>query len=223
MAICKTCGTKYSKWTTPVSAAGICSACFEAELTKDRDTDPQENASTVRIASITDAEKPIVPIRLRSFIPRGRSKVVFALVMACYCVTLAHFVSTWTYVAHLQSPPRPFYLRSTGISHIFSLLIFAPLIESLILVGVFELVRRARAPAVAQVFVAALFISETHVWPWWPHAVVVLPGFCIQAASYFYWRERAPWKEAFWVLVSIHVLSNVIPALNTFGYVTRHA
>ena len=201
----------------------MCSACFEAEVSKERDTDRQEDVSAVPIASVTDAEKPIVPIRLRSFIPRSHPKVVFALVMACYSVTLAHLVSAWAYVAHLQSPPRAFYLRSTGISHVVELLIFAPLFESLILVAVFELVRRARAPAVAQVFVAALFISETHVWPWWPHAVVVLPGFCIQAASYFYWRQRASWKEAFWVLVSIHVLSNAIPALNTLGHAMRHA
>ena len=222
MAICKTCGTKYSKWTAPVSAGGKCSACFDAELSKERDVDPQENVSAVSIAPITDAEKHLAPIRLPSFIPRSRSKVVFALVMACYSVTLGRFVSAWAYVAHVRSPPRAFYLRG-GASDVVSLLVFAPLIESLILVGVFELVRRARAPAVVQVFIAALFISEMHVWPWWPHAVIVLPGFCIQAASYLYWRERAPWKDAFWVLVSIHALSNVVPALNYVGYATRHA
>ena len=43
----------------------------------------------VPISSITDAEKPIVAIRLRSFMPRSRSKVVFAFVMACYSVALA--------------------------------------------------------------------------------------------------------------------------------------
>ena len=84
MAICKTCGTKYSKWTAPVSAEGKCSACFDAELSKERDVDPQENVSAVPMAPITDAEKHVAPIRLRSFIPRSRSKVVFALVMACY-------------------------------------------------------------------------------------------------------------------------------------------
>jgi hypothetical protein len=72
-----------------------------------------------------------------------------------------------------------------------------PILESLILVGVFELVRRARAPVVVQVFVAALFISELHVWPWWPHAVIVLPSFCIQTASLLYWRRRGLWKDAF--------------------------
>ena len=45
MAICKTCGTKYSKWTTPVSAKGVCATCFEAELSKERNVyaEPQEN------------------------------------------------------------------------------------------------------------------------------------------------------------------------------------
>ena len=222
VAICKTCGTKYSKWTTPVSAGGMCSVCFEAELSKERNADSQENVSAVPIAPITDAQKHVATIRLRSFIPRSRSKVVFALVMACYSVALGRFVSAWAYVAHVRSPPREFYLRG-GASDVVSLLVFAPLIESLILVGVFELVRRVRAPAVVQVFIAALFISEMHVWQWWPHAVIVLPAFCIQAASYLYWRERGPWKNAFWVSVSIHALSNVVPALNSVGYATRHA
>lgn len=199
----------------------MCADCFEADLSKERDADPQESVPAEPISPVTETGRPITPIRLRSFIPRTRSKIVFALVMACYSVALAHFVSAWAYVAHVRSPPRPFYLR--GGSHIISLLIIAPLIESLILVGVFELVRRARAPKVAQVFIAALFISETHVWPWWPHAAIVLPGFCIQAASYLYWREHTSWKDAFWVLVLIHSLSNVIPALNTLGYAMRHA
>jgi hypothetical protein len=142
----------------------MCSVCFEAELSKERNADSQENVSAVPIAPITDAEKHVAPIRLRSFIPRSRSKVVFALVMACYSVTLGRFVSAWAYVAHVRSPPRAFYLRGSA-SDVVSLLVFAPLIESLILVGVFELVRRARAPAVVQVFIAALFISEMHVWP----------------------------------------------------------
>jgi hypothetical protein len=199
----------------------VCATCFEAELIKERnaDAEPQEKVLAT-ISPATEVEGRITPIRLSSFIPRTRSKVLFALVMACYSVTLVSFVSAWAYVAHVRSPPRVFYLRGT---HVISLLIIAPLIESLILVGVFELVRRARAPAIAQVFIAALFISEMHVWPWWPHAVIVLPGFCIQAASYLYWRERAPWKDAFWVLVSIHALSNVVPALNSIGYTTRHA
>src|SRR3954468_14556592 len=36
MSVCKTCGKKYSKWTTPVSARGICRECFESKLARER-------------------------------------------------------------------------------------------------------------------------------------------------------------------------------------------
>jgi hypothetical protein len=100
--------------------------------------------------------------------------------------------------------------------------VFAPVVESFVLIAVFELVRRAHAPAVIQIASSALCISVAHVWPWWPHAVIVLPSFCIQAASYHYWR-RVSWKDAFWVLVSIHALNNVIPTLSAIGRAMRHA
>jgi hypothetical protein len=196
----------------------MCSACFEAELSNERDAYSQENVSA---APITEPEKHTAPIRLRSFIPRGRSKVVFALVMGSYSVVLGSFLATWAQVAGLRSPPRAFYIH--GIAYdVLGPVVLGPVVESLFLVGVFELVRRARAPEVAQVFVAALFMSALHVRPWWPHAIIVLPSFCIQSASYLYWRKRAPWKDAFWILVSIHALNNVIPALSAFAYATHH-
>lgn len=222
MAICKTCGAKYSKWTTPVSAHGICGRCFEAELSNDREAEQQKDLTPTPLAPETPAAKPLVPVSWRSFLPRSRSKIVFVLVMGCYSVSLGYLMSAWAYLAHVRRPPRAFYLRG-GAQDIIGLLVFAPLIESLVLVGVFELVRRVRAPVVAQVIVAALLISALHAARWWPHAVIVLPSFCIQTAAYLYWRERGPWKNAFWVLVSIHALHNLIPALHSLGYAMRHA
>ena len=169
---------------------------------------------------IAPTEKRYVPIRITSFIPRTRSKLVFALVMGCYCIAAGSFVSTWASVAGVRRPPRSFYLTGDA-SDVFGALVFAPIVESLILVGVFELLRRVRAPSWVQVVASALFISELHVLPWWPHAVIVLPSFLIQAASYFYWR-RTSWKEAFWVLVSIHYLNNVIPTVSAVGRAMRH-
>jgi hypothetical protein len=222
VAICKICGQKYSRWITPVSAHGVCGDCFEVELSNERKADQQkEDVSTAPMAQETPARKPMVAIRWNSFLPRSRSKVVFALVMGCYCITVGSFMSIWTWVARLPRPPRAFYLRG-DVSDILGLLIFGPLIESLILVGVFELVRRVRAPDWIQVVASALFISELHVWPWWPHAFIVLPGFLIESASYLYWR-RASWREAYWVLVCIHSLNNVIPALSAVGRAIRHA
>jgi len=217
MAFCKTCGKKYSKWTTPVSARGVCDDCFESELNSGREAQAKESVSA---AKIPPTEKRHAPIRIRSFIPRTRSKVVFALVMSCYCIAAGLFVSTGASVAGVRRPPRSFYFTGDA-ADVFGGLVFAPIVESLMLVGVFELLRRLRAPDWVQVVASALFISELHVWGWWPHAVIVLPPFLIQAASYLYWRRRS-WKEAFWVLVSIHALNNVIPILSAVGRAMRH-
>jgi hypothetical protein len=52
--------------------------------------------------------------------------------------------------------------------------------------------------------------------------VIVLPAFCIQAASYLYWRSDS-WKTAFWVVASIHALDNFIPAVTAIGRAIQHA
>lgn len=118
-------------------------------------------------------------------------------------------------------PPPSFYLRGDP-ADIVSLLVTAPLFESLVSIGVFELLRRFHAPERVQIFVTALFISGLHAPKWWPHAVIVLPTFCIQTASYLYWR-RTSWKTAFWVVALIHALDNILPALSAFAaYTSRH-
>jgi hypothetical protein len=221
MAICKTCGKKYSKLATPVSARGICDDCFEVELRGEREVALREDVPPAPMPQQTVPERRMIPIRLTSFLPRSRSKLVFALVMGCYCIAVGSFMSTWTWAARLPRPPRAFYLRGDA-SDVLGVLVFGPLIESLILVGVFELVRRVRAPDWVQVLTSALFISELHVWPWWPHAFIVLPGFLIESASYLYWR-RSSWKEAYWVIVCIHAVTNLIPALTAIGRAMRHA
>jgi hypothetical protein len=148
--------------------------------------------------------------------------VVFVLTMGCYSIAVASFMSGWTRVAGLTNPPPIFYsdARNDPLGYVFWILTFGPIIESLILVAVFELARRAHAPVAIQIFIAALFISELHVYPWWPHGVIVLPGFCIEAASYYYWRRKS-WKDAYWVVVFIHALNNVIPALSAIRYAIR--
>ncbi len=84
--------------------------------------------------------------------------------MGCYCIAVGSFVSTWASVARLPRPPRAFYLRGDA-PDVLALLVFGPVIESLMLVGVFELLRRVHTPEWIQVLTSALFISELHVWP----------------------------------------------------------
>lgn len=88
--------------------------------------------------------------------------------MSCYCVTVSYFIVNWARVAHITNPPPLFYSALRNDPIVFELVLFAPLTESVLLVGVFELVRRAHAPTGVQILTAALFISELHVWPWWP-------------------------------------------------------
>ena len=161
-------------------------------------------------------------LRIQSFLPRTRSKTVFVLVMAAYSTTLDYFLAACRRAAHVPGPPPPFYASATQhpLGYIADLLILAPVIESFILIAIVELVRRFHAPTIVQALTAALFVSELHVFGWWPHALIVLPGFCIDAASYLYWR-RISWRVAFVVIASIHALSNVIPATTAIGALFR--
>ena len=203
-----------------MGARGVCRECFFDELARD-DVVRIEHVTPVPETQEIVPQQRMVPIGLTSFLPRSRSKIVFALVVGCYCIAVGSFMATLAWVAGVSSPPRAFYLRG-NTSNVIGALVFAPLVESLMLVGMFELVRRLRGPARVQIVASALFISGLHVWPWWPHAFIVLPSFLIQAASYLYWR-RASWKEAFWVMVCIHAINNVIPTLGAVGRAMRHA
>jgi hypothetical protein len=160
-------------------------------------------------------------LHFKSFVPRTRSKAVFVMVMACYCVAITGFVSTWRYVAHVKSPTRAFYLHG-DTSDVVYVLAVAPMIESFVLAGAIELIRKIRGPVVLQVLLAAVLVSLAHAWPWWPHAAIVLPAFCIQAACYLYWRGTS-WKIGYWLVVAIHSLSNLTPALSIIGRASRHA
>jgi hypothetical protein len=51
------CGKKYSKWTTPVSARGVCRECFEAELSGEREVAPPEDVSPAPMAQETVPER----------------------------------------------------------------------------------------------------------------------------------------------------------------------
>ena len=143
--------------------------------------------------------------------------------MGCYCFTIGAFISACVSAAGFWPGSESLYPNSGGDPpDLLVSLILGPVIESLMLAGVFELLRRIRTFDWVQVFTSAVLVSGMHFWPWWPHAIIVLPGFLIQAASYLYWRQTS-WKAAFSVLVSIHVLANVVPAITAISRVVREA
>jgi len=57
MSVCKTCGTKYSKWITPVSARGVCGDCFEAELRQEREAESQIDVAPELVAAAPPSER----------------------------------------------------------------------------------------------------------------------------------------------------------------------
>jgi membrane protease YdiL (CAAX protease family) len=56
MSVCKTCGKKYSKWVTPVSARGVCRDCFEADLAQERKCEPQVDMAPAAVTTAPPAE-----------------------------------------------------------------------------------------------------------------------------------------------------------------------
>src|ERR1700675_152630 len=76
MSVCKTCGKKYSKWITPVSARGVCGDCFEAEMSQERKAEPQIDVAPALVTAAPPSEgnadtlgekarpQPLVPLNV---------------------------------------------------------------------------------------------------------------------------------------------------------------
>jgi hypothetical protein len=162
---------------------------------------------------------------LNVFLPRSASAFVFTVVVVCYDLVLTSLFGAIVDIWHFPLRPPSFW-ESHGdpTAHVINALLFAPLFESCILIGVVELLGWLRAPAVVQVFIAAVVVAVPHsyTWGWEPYAFIVTPSFAIQAASYLYWRAVSR-KRGLVVVVSIHALHNLIPALSIIAYATRKA
>jgi hypothetical protein len=94
MAICKTCGKKYSKWITPVSARGVCGECFEVELSSEREVAPPEDVSPAPSAQETVHQMnppPIPNINSDSVeeVRVGQRCILFAILLNIVLVGLA--------------------------------------------------------------------------------------------------------------------------------------
>jgi hypothetical protein len=124
---------------------------------------------------------------LDAFLPRSGSAFVFVLTMACYGWAITSLLDATVGILHF--PPRPpNFWASHGdpVAHVIEALLFAPLLESCILIGAVELLRWLRSPGWLQVLFATVVVAGPHSFEWAPYAFVVAPGFAIQAASYLY-------------------------------------
>src|SRR2546421_12028741 len=100
---------------------------------------------------------------LDAFLPRSASPFVFVFVMACYGWALTALFGGIVAMAHF--PPRPpTFWESEGdpTAHLIEAVIFAPLIESCLLIGLIELLTFLRAPVVVRVLLSAIVIALPH-------------------------------------------------------------
>ncbi len=104
----------------------------------------------------------------------------------------------------------------SGVTAFLLLVVFAPLIETLIMAAILALLTRF-LPATAAVLFSALLWGIAHslqaaAWGlviWWP--------FVIFSTLYLVWRERSVWA-AIGVATATHALQNLLPAIKiAFG------
>ena len=165
-------------------------------------------------------------IKWDSFVPRSESKVIFVLVMVCYTWTITALLNGILNAFHFKLTPPPFLAPpNMPFLCVLELLVAAPLVESITMIGVIELFRLFRAPPWLQIFAAALAmgflhsvsLDTAHSVSWSMRGVLIAPGFAIQGAAYVYWC-RVSRAIAFGIVMSIHALHNVIPAIPLIGY-----
>lgn len=155
------------------------------------------------------------------FLPQGGSGFVFVVAMAGYSSIATTLLSAIVYLLRYgPSPPSVWEIHGQPFLAALSGVVFAPLFETCILVGVIELLRWMRSPTWLQVFGAAAVLAGPHSLRWAPHAFVSMPDFSLQAASYIYWRPRSP-KKAFTIASCIHALHNLAPVIWMLGDATR--
>lgn len=154
-----------------------------------------------------------------SFLPRSESKVVFVLVMVCFTWTLNSLLQTLVDAFHSAPAYLPglFTLHGKPEMRVGDLLLFSPIVESLILVAVIEVLRWISCPTWVQICGSTIIIAILHSVGWRPWGLIVAPGFAVQAFSYLYWRSGSR-TIAFAIVVCIHALHNLMPAISNFAY-----
>ena len=155
-----------------------------------------------------------------AFLPRSGSKTVFVLVTACYVFTVGTLARAVAPAFGAPYPPVGAVVGRSLAFHVLDNLVFAPVVESLILIGTIELLRWFRFPVGLRIACSALVLASLHAFVSIPLALVVAPGWFILSAAYVMWRGTS-WKTGLVVVASIHALANLIPTINSLSYFLR--
>jgi len=178
-----------------------------------------ENSESTLVTPLIDSTNVVSRSLFESFLPRSRSKVIFLFVTYCYALTLIGVTAQLMRLAGLwqvrvdSSNNVPRYVRP-GIDDttLSDLLVVSPIVESLIMIGIIELLRRCRFRVAVQVVASVSVICLVHGFEYTFAAFSIAPGIFILAGSYIYWR-----RVSFWVgmrmIIALHFLLNGLPAI----------
>lgn len=111
-------------------------------------------------------------------------------------------------VRHVPRPAQP-GIEGVGIPGFFVM----PVLESLFLVGIVQVLAFLRVNSFIQAAVPALLFSILHAlqFPIW--GVMVFPFFILDAATFIYWRNASAWLAAAMAIL-LHLLTNAVPTIH---------
>lgn len=157
---------------------------------------------------------------LRPFIPRSQSRFVFLFAMYCYAVALGN-ISTqllvlgrfWEIRIDPQDNTARYVEPGFDNSTLIELLVIAPIFESLVMIGIIELLRRFGFRVAVQFAASVIMSCLLHAVQYSFYAAAVAPGMLIIAGTYIYWRPTSLWV-GLQMIVLLHFALNCLPRLS---------
>ncbi|HKP04417.1 MAG TPA: hypothetical protein VJU77_13775 [Chthoniobacterales bacterium] len=157
---------------------------------------------------------------LKRFVPRSESRFVFLFAMYCYAVALGGIASQlialgglWEIRVDPQNDVAHYVRPGFDGRPLLEVLLLAPVIESLIMIGIIELVRRFGFKVCIQVAASVGVSCLMHGRLYWFSAIAVAPGLFIIAATYAYCRHISFWT-GLWMIILLHFALNFLPGLS---------
>ena len=157
------------------------------------------------------------------FLPKSRSRVIFIFAASCYTFTITTLESRLIKIFGLWPTivdPVRHVVRNVrlGAEHspVWTGLLLSPVLESFLVIGFIELLRRTKFSIAVQIAVPTLLVCGLHsaahiVW-----GFIVAPLFFIGAASYVYWRPVSFWVGT-QMIILVHFFWNASSYLNSLA------
>lgn len=158
-----------------------------------------------------------------SLLPRGQSKKHFLVTILCYELTLytievglVKFALLWPTVSRVIRPGLP-SMPSNSVFYIADAVLVAPVLESMIIIVVIEIVRWLRFSVTVQLAISLLVICFLHSMQYLFWGLLVAPLFFMDIGTYLYWRRASFWAGA-QMLVILHAAYNAVSALTLISH-----